>query len=167
MSNAAAGMIYQPVFQMGYVTEDLDQAIELFSERYTISEFYRTPEVTMNAVGAGDMKVKIGLAWNGPTMIEIICLLGGDDQLYRQVLPDRGFAVRFHHIAIRLHSDAEWDAMLAQARKANHKTVLQVQVPSTRALYLDTRNDLGHYLEYLYYHDPENSSLPRIPQNFA
>ena len=36
---------------------------------------------------------------------------------------------------------------------------------NTKALYLDTADELGHYMEYLYVMDAPNSWLTKIPQN--
>ena len=73
--------------------------------------------------------------------------------------------MQLHHLGYRLHSDAEWQAMLDQIKARQQKIVLTVQTPTTRALYIDTFAALGHYTEYLFYQDEASSSLPKIPQN--
>lgn len=158
--------LYGPVFQTGYVTEDLDRAIDLFARDHGIVNWFRTPTVTLATVTGGEMSVDIGLAWVGRTMVEIVALGGGDDHLYRQILPPGEFAVRFHHLGYRIHNADEWKALQDLAAEKGLKTVLDVKTASTDAIYLDTRDRLGHYMEYLYYHDEPNSSLPRIPQNW-
>lgn len=158
-------MLYQPVFQIAYVTTDLEEAIRLFDVRQGVCAFMRRDGVRFPARSKREMVLDLALAWVGPTMIELIAPRGGDDALYRQVLPDSGFALRHHHIGFRLHSDEDWSAMLEQSDARGQSIILEVETPTTRAVYLDTKEELGHYVEYLYYFDEAGSSLPHIPRN--
>lgn len=160
-------LLYLPVFQMAYVTTDMDEAIRLFDTRYGVGDFMRRSDLKLSTLSGGEMLLDLALAFVGPTMVEIIAPTGGDDHLYRQILPVSDFALRHHHIGIRLHSDEEWAAMREQAGLRGQEIVLEVETPTTRALYIDTLDQLGHYVEYLHYFDEAGSSLPHIPQNLA
>lgn len=159
--------LYRPVFQTGYVTQDLDRAMDLFAKTQGVKDWFRSPSGRLPSIGGGEMSVQVGLAWQGDTMIEIIGCLGGDDTIYRQILPDDRFAVRLHHLGFRLNSDEEWEQMKRLGAAQGYEVALELSTSSTRALYFDTREDLGHHIEYLYYFDEPNSSLPLIPQNLA
>jgi hypothetical protein len=160
-----AGSVYGQVFQTAYITNDMDEAVRVFADRFGVPDFLRSGPRELAPSDIAPMRVEIALAFVGESMIEIIQPLGLNDSLYRQVLPESGFALVFHHIAHRLHSDAEWDAMLRSAEARGHPIAMQGEASNTRFLYIDTRASLGHFIEYLYYMDPANSSLPRIPQN--
>jgi hypothetical protein len=157
--------LYKPVFQTGYVTQDIDRAKEQFARTMGIANWYISPAASLPSQNGGSMDVQIAMAFVGPTMVEVIACKGGDDALYRDALPDDRFAVRLHHLGFRLHSDEEWEAMLAEGKRQGLRIAMDVKTASTRALYFDTREVLGHYLEYLYYFDEPNSSIPRVPQN--
>lgn len=159
--------LYRPVFQTGYVTHDLDRAMELFAKTQGVRKWFRPPTGRLPVRGGGELQVEIAMALLGGTMIEIIACKGGNDQLYSQILPDDRFAVRLHHLGFRLDSDAEWDEMLALGQQQGYAVAMDVKTSSTRALYYDTRETLGHYIEYLHYFDEPNSSLPRVPQNLV
>lgn len=156
--------LYGPLFQAGYVTLDVERATDLFRRTQGVNDWFLSPTGTLPTRGGG-MQVRVALAWMGDTMIEIIGCEGGDDGIYRQILPRDEFAVRLHHIAFRLRDEAEWQAMLEGGRRHGYDLALSVETASTRAAYLDTRAALGHYVEYLYYFDEARSSLPHIPQN--
>ena len=45
--------LYLPVFQTGYVTNDLDQAIRLFTDTQGIGKWYRSPTGTLPSPDGG------------------------------------------------------------------------------------------------------------------
>lgn len=155
------------IFQTAYVTTDMDCAVAIFRDRYGIGQFFRSGRRTVPLESSGQMTVEIALAWSGDTMIEIIQPLADDVAIYADWLPREGFGLRFHHVAVRLHSTSEWDEMLRRNEKLGHRVIFRLTASNTRALYIDTAAELGHYVEYLLYLDPPNTSLPRIPQNLA
>ena len=118
--------LYRPVFQTGYVTQDLDRAIALFTETQGVEKWFRPPGFQLPSPDGGDMEIEIAMAFLGPTMIELIACKGGNDGLYRQILPDDRFAVRLHHLAFRLNSDAEWDEMLRLGQRHSYAVALDV-----------------------------------------
>jgi hypothetical protein len=165
MAHAATNLILGEVFQTAYVTTDTNRALEILKRRYGVGEFLRSGTRTIPLVAGGEMTLELSFAWVGATMIELIEPVAGAIGIYRDYLPSEGFGTRFHHVGVRLHSEEQWRAMLEEVESRRHRIMLEVRTPSTRALYIDTREELGHYVEYLYYMDVPNSSLPRIPQN--
>jgi hypothetical protein len=158
--------LLREVFQLGYVATNIDAAVGIFKQRYGVHHFLRSGIKTIPLIGGESMTLSLAFAWLGPTMIEIIEPVGGSVNIYRRHLPESG-APRLHHIGVRLHSDAQWQAMREAISVSGLSTLLEVQVPTTRALYIDTYAELGHYTEYLYYSDVPNSTLPHIPQNIV
>jgi hypothetical protein len=160
-----SGLVLGQAFQTAYVTTDMDAAVASFRDRFGVGQFFRSGRRTVSLDSGGRMTMEIALAWVGSTMLEIIQPIADDVAVYADWLPKHGFAVRFHHIGFRLRSSDEWNAMLERNERHGHQVVFNLTASNTRALYIDTVAALGHYVEYLFYIDPPNTSLPRIPQN--
>lgn len=141
------------VWQLGYVTTDLDRALDELGARYGLEHHVRLP--------AGDSTWHLGdrtlpfeanfaMAARGGLVVELIEPVGGEVGFYRDALPDDGsFAVRLHHYATFVPTgQAEWDrvaGILGQAGlQFGHTLIIPGRV---RAGYVDTRADLGHHLE--------------------
>ncbi len=141
------------VWQLGYVTTDLDHAIEFMAERFGLEDCRRLPSDTATFL-AGDQpvpwEVKVAMGARGGLIVELIEPVAGEIDFYTEVLPDRGeFAVRLHHVATHTATgEDEWrrlEALLAQSSLRVDYTVL---IPGrVRAGYVDTRAELGHWLE--------------------
>ena len=141
------------VWQFGYVTTDLDRALDMLGSRYGLEHHFRIP--------TGDSTWHLGeqalpftahfaMAARGGLVVEVIEPVDGEVGFYRDALPDDGsFAIRLHHYAAFVPTgQAEWNrlsGMLDEAGLAfGHTLIIPGRV---RAGYVDTRADLGHYLE--------------------
>jgi len=152
-------------YQLGYVTNDMDRALKVMKD-YGVTQFIQSgkrPPIELET--GGHIVTEGALAWLGPTMIEIILPVSGRIEVYTDWLPKDRFALQFHHIAMPIRSQAEWDAMRQNVDKSGKKILFHLTNQNTKALFLDTKDDLGHLMEYLYVMDPPNSWLTRIPQN--
>lgn len=141
------------VWQFGYVTTDLDRAVEFMSARFGLEHCLKLP-----AGGAtflvGDepteWDAKFAMGARGGKIVELIEPVGGCVEFYTRLLPaDGSFAVRLHHIATFIDTaQEEWDrvgALLAESRLKVDYTVL---IPNrVRAGYVDATAELGHWLE--------------------
>lgn len=167
MAIANFGLVLGQAFQTAYVTTDMDRALSVFDQRFGVKQFLRSGRRTIPLETGGQMTMDIALAWMGDSMLEIIHPLADNVAVYADWLPKEGFGLRFHHVGVRLNSMQEWQQMLQEIRTRDHEICFQLTASNTKALYIDTAAALGHYVEYLFYMDPSNSSLPRIPQNIA
>jgi hypothetical protein len=141
------------VWQLGYVTTDLDRATEFMAERFGLQDCRNLPSDTATFL-AGDTpkpwEVKVAMGARGGLIVELIEPVAGEIDFYTEVLPASGeFAVRLHHVATYTATgDPEWDrlrALLAESQLTIDYTVL---IPGrVRAGYVDTRAELGHWLE--------------------
>jgi hypothetical protein len=165
MTPANTGLVLGQAFQTAYVTTDTDRALQIFKDRYGIGQFVRSGRRTLTLDGGRRMTMEISLGWVGNTQIEVIQPMADQVEVYSDWLPKQGFGLRFHHVGVRLFSHAQWDQMKRECAERGHRIIFELEASSTRALYIDTAADLGHYVEYLYYMDVANSTLPRIPQN--
>lgn len=153
------------IWQAAYVVSDTDAAIASLDARLGIGKFLRSGVVSLAPADAPALQIELALAFVGDTQIELIRPAGGADAVYRTHLPERPGELRFHHHAYRLMDEAGWASMRADVDRLGYRVVMQGEASNTRYLYIDATAELGHFIEYLFYIDPPNSSLPRIPQN--
>jgi len=124
------------VWQFGYVTTDLDRAVEFMSERFGLEHCLKLP--------AGGATFLVG------KIIELIEPVAGHIDFYTRVLPaDGSFAVRLHHIATFIDSgEEEWERVGRLLAASGLKVDYTVLIPNrVRAGYVDTTAELGHWLE--------------------
>jgi hypothetical protein len=152
MTIASAIFAGRAVHQIGYATSDCKEAMRRYGERYGVRNFMYL-DANRTEVAPGQVAtIHVAMAFVGDTMIELIEPAGGADTIYREVLPASGFAVRQHHLGYAMFSEAEWEAAQVEARRLGVRVALQGEAPGVmRYQYLDTRADIGHYIEYLYY----------------
>lgn len=145
--------LFANVWQLGYVTTDLDRALEELGSRYGLEHHFRVPtgdSVWETPNGILPFDAKFAMAARGGLIVELIEPVGGEVDFYREALPSDGsYATRLHHLATFVPTgDEEWQRMrglLAPLGLDFHHTLV---IPGrVRAGYVDTRADLGHHLE--------------------
>ena len=140
-------MIPYNVFQTAYVTADIDAAVAIAAKRFGAPEMQVNRGVPIET-GRGIAHCHFALAFIGDVQLELIQPAGGEDAVYRDLAPPTG--LRLHHIGVLLASDAEWDAVVAEAERENIAMPVSGDFAGLmRYLYLDRRAELGHYLEYM------------------
>lgn len=148
---SALGDLFANVWQVAYVTRDLDQGIELLRERFGIESTEVPTEGATFLVGEepAEWDVRVSMGARGGLIVELIEPVGGEVDFYRRFLPADGSGLGFHHLATFVPvGDEAWAALgdvLAAAGLSVDYTVL---IPDrVRAGYVDTSAELGHYLE--------------------
>jgi len=154
------------LYQIAFVTTDLDQAMVLFADTFGISKF-KIKRDLCSAPGMPRMTVHIAHAYVGPMMIELIQPAGGEDALYREILPRNGFAIRPHHYGFMVRSEQELDRISAALETRNVPIAVDASMPEVaRAVYADARSTLGHYLEYVYVRpEARRGYYAQVPHN--
>jgi hypothetical protein len=146
----AFGDLLSSIWQICYVTRDLDEGMALLRDRYGIESTEVPTDAATFLVGdepaEWDVRISMG-ARRGP-IVELIEPVGGEVDYYRRFLPRDG-GLGFHHIATYVPlGDEAWSSIadvLAAAGLGFDYTVL---IPDrVRAGYVDTAAQLGHYLE--------------------
>lgn len=147
------GDLFANVWQYGYVTNDLDRAIDLMTARLGLER-----AVALSAAGAtflvGDepaaWEVRVAMGARGGVIVELIEPVAGEVGFYRRFLPaDGSFAVCFHHVATLIAGgDLEWERARALLAASGLRFDFTVMIPNrVRAGYVDTGAELGHLLE--------------------
>ena len=138
--------------QIGYATTDCAEAVRRYGERYGVSKFLLLPNTQSTISPGRSAVINVALAFVNGTMIELIEPVSGADAIYRDVLPMSGFAVRQHYLGYAMFSEAEWQAKQEEIERQKITVVLAGEAPDVmRYQYIDLREDIGHYVEYLYY----------------
>jgi len=138
--------------QMAWITNDIDQAAALFRERHGTGEFFFIRNLEAQLAGDKIAWMNLAVADAGGIDIELIEPLGGDDQVWREILRgDGGFEMRFHHHANLVSSRADLDRLKAEGIAQGFP--VSVEGRSTEGpgfFYIDCHATLGHHVEYLY-----------------
>lgn len=141
------GLFRNDHFQMAYVTNDIERACALFSERYGIRE-YRRLEGELPAGG----HIRIELAWCGGLMYELIRAEGPGAEVFNSVLPAHPMGdelvICHHHLGYLLRDQPGWDALEREIAQGGWRVVHRIDVPGFLKACIVEVPEIGHYLEY-------------------
>ena len=148
-------MLLNDFFQNAYVTHSLEFGVNAIREKHGIEKWvYFEPkmEVYTAREGHGPCHVKVALGWAGDLQVEIIEPISGHIGHYVDYLPaDRNDkSLRLHHICMRV---MDWDKARAEIERKKWPVAYEGGVPGVKFVYLDARDSMGHYLEYLWASD--------------
>ncbi len=135
-------------FQNAYITRDIDKAVELFRNRFGVSDVVslELPLEVTTPKGKGLAVNKIALIWINNLQYELIQPVSGLVDVYSDALPDDD-SLKFHHICMRID---DWDSFRSNVEKQGYPVVLEGGTDMMKFVYLDARDSLGHYLEYVW-----------------
>ncbi|MBB4614320.1 VOC family protein [Novosphingobium taihuense] len=131
------------VFQIAYASNDVEVAAKLLRERFGTGPFTILDP-------PGDL-MRIGLAYAGSTMYEIIQPLNDTTGLYADWIAGiEGFALRHHHLGMLVDTADDLAAIRAAHLESGSAIATEGSMPGALDyLYVDTTPLLGHYLEYV------------------
>jgi hypothetical protein len=140
-----AGLFRNDLFQIAYVTNDIERALKVFADRYGVKEWRR---MEGDLAEGGHIRVEFG--WAGGALFEVTQADGAGSALYRQGLPADEFAIRFHHLGYFIPSEAAWQALLKEIDEGGAKVFTKTNVPGFLQARIIEAPDLGHYIEYIF-----------------
>ena len=149
---------YANLFQMSYITRDLDAAMAHCKAAMGIAHF-ETSDAEVEVLSFGrlrPLKIRAAFANVGRNQFELIQPVSGAIEVYTDEVDLAKHIVNFHHIAIAVRGGiGEWRALLAEVRASGDAfAFLFPPEPSgddkVCFAYVDTRLRLGHYTEYLW-----------------
>ena len=137
-------------YQNAYVTRNVDKAVAQFRDRAEVRTVLET-EVAVEVwtpQGTGTGVQKLAFVWVEDLNYELIEPKSGDVlAIYRDALPADD-SLKFHHVC---HVVDDWDALMAKVERQPYPVVLKGGTAGLlQFLYLDTREWLGHYTEYVW-----------------
>jgi hypothetical protein len=144
-------MLLEPHFQNAYVTRDMDRALAALRTQHNIDSFkcYEAAITVTTASGTGPARMKVALAWLGTLQYELIQPVSGLVDVYQDALRDMAAnqLLRFHHVAVRT---IDWNQLRDGIGKHRKTVVLEGATEGLRFVYVDARDTLGHYVEYVW-----------------
>ena len=135
-------------YQNAYITRDIEKAIEGIRARSAganIMRFEGPVEVT-TAKARGTAISKLAFIWINNLQYELIQPVSGLVDIYRDELPEDD-SLKFHHICMRV---PEWDNFRARVDQEGYPVVLEGGSDMLKYIYIDAREFVGHYLEYVW-----------------
>jgi hypothetical protein len=146
----ALGDVYANIWQVAYVTRDLDEGMALLRRHYGVESTEVPTDGATFLVGdePAEWDVRISMGARGGLIVELIEPVGGEVDFYRRFLPADG-GLGFHHLASHMPvGDEAWAALGDTLAAAGLRVDYTVLIPDrVRAGYVDTTAELGHYLE--------------------
>jgi len=138
-------------YQNAYVTRDIDKAVERFTARAdvrSVVQFETTNEV-QTAAGRRLNHVKLAFVWVGDLQYEFLEPVAEAVPMLASMLPDDDLP-RFHHSCARV---PDWEDFRRRVDEQPYPVVFEGEGSDLKYLFLDTRDLLGHYLEYTWMTD--------------
>ena len=141
----AKGLLNNDHFQIAYVTNDIDRAVEIFRSRFGVGSFRANDDVLESGTRVG-----IRSAWIGGMMYEICYGAGPGMELYTDWAPPDGeFVLRFHHFGYLIPDEQAWQALDRQIDEGGWKVRTRSNIPGFfRGCYIEVP-ELGHFLEFI------------------
>ncbi|MCB2060185.1 MAG: hypothetical protein R3E09_08220 [Novosphingobium sp.] len=139
------GLLHNDHYHIAYVTNDVDRAVEVFRDRFGVSEF-RTND---NAQENGST-ICVRSVWIGGMMYEICQGSGPGMDLYTDwAAPDGEFVLKLHHFGYLVPDDDAWDVLEDQLDRGGWTVRSRSDIPGfVRACFVEAP-ELGHFLEFV------------------
>jgi hypothetical protein len=165
---------YRDLYQVGYVTNDLDRAIAFLRERKMgVEEFsVREPDLTVQIRGKEySLSMRVAIANVGRMQFEVIQPLAGATDIYTQGIDYERCMLTFHHVGIAVPGPiSAWNDLARDICSNGDDFALAFayddgEKAKVRFAYVDTRAYLGHYTEYLWWAQgmaAANAALPNL-----
>lgn len=146
------------IFQVAFVVEDLDAAMEEFSANFGIGPWTELRNVgTEGTFYRGEPSratSHIGFGFSGHMAYELIQPVNDAPSTYRDVIEDRGYG--FHHFGC---ATTTFEDSVAALAAAGHEQVGSVERPGLRIAMFDTRAVLPGLTELIEASDAVNASF--------
>jgi len=157
-----AGGRLADTLQIAWVTTDYDRALTILRDDYGFERFFETGLVDADLGGGQMAKLKVAIADLDGIQFELIAPISGAVDLHRMGLPDDGsFATRFHHLAFFAPDRATLERIRAGAAARGDRMPIHGEFGSSGYFYVDSRERVGHCLEYIYYTPDYDALIPR------
>jgi Glyoxalase/Bleomycin resistance protein/Dioxygenase superfamily len=149
----ALGDLFTNIWQIAYVTTDLDRGMETLREDFGVENCTQVPSggaTFLKGDEPVEWEARFAMGARGGAIVELIEPLRGEVDFYRRFLPEDGSpALRFHHMATFIPTgDEAWSSLTEVLAASGLKVEYTMVIPDrVRAGYVDTTAKLGHFLE--------------------
>lgn len=162
------------LFQVSYVTRDRDRAMEFASRKLGITNFFAF-DASAPVLSRGtdqNLRLRVAVANTGDHQFEIIQPVSGPTWIYTEGRDLDRQTLQLHHVGMAIVGPYSlWQDTIAQLQ-ADGDEIVQISTvppgaePQAMFAYVDNRNTLGHFTEYLWWSKPLNGTptMPNILQ---
>lgn len=156
--------VVQP-FQLGYVTTDLEAAIDNYRRILGGTQF-AVSDSSFDARVRGQlrsMRTRLAFGFIGATMVELIEPVVDEAGFYTDVLPSTGYGIALHHLGYVLDSDVDWHVL---KEKVGQQRISFEITSDPNVIFVDTQAELGHQIELLQFSAATMESfVSHVPRN--
>jgi len=158
-------LTYKNIFQIAYVTADMDKALALFDREQGIKKFLVYESTTPVDKKGNTATLKVAMAYVGDVQVEILQPVSGMTQVWKAKVPAPPGIVRHHHMGYSAASLEELHALRDFHAKNGHGIAWEGGIEGVaEGLYIDTYDTLGHYQEYAYFAPAAQKFFADIPR---
>ena len=135
-------------YQNAYITRNIEKAITTFKKHADIRKIlqYEGTTEVMTPAGRGTQTNKLAFIWVEDLQYEFIEPGPGIVEIYREALPADD-SLKFHHICMRV---PDWKKARAEVDEKQWPVAYEGGVEGCNFVYIDSRDSLGHYVEYMW-----------------
>jgi len=158
------------IFQLSYVTKDLNGAVAFAARKLGIDNFFvfdaKVPVLSRGSMQ--ELELRVAVANTGTHQFEIIEPISGPIWIYTDGVDRDRQAITLHHVGIAVMGPfSAWQETLAKLREDGDEIVqlsepAAGEEPTACFAYVDNRNSLGHFTEYLWWSKAMNGA-PTMP----
>lgn len=153
--------LFRGFFQLGYVTRDLDVAMDLFRARHGALD-YKITEGQDRPDGTPSPTQRIALTYIGDVMIELIQPSLKIETIYDPALPRDSASVRLHHLGFLID---DYQAMVDRLTSLGYALPLAGSFGDVLDyIYADTRAELGHFCEFIRLGEAGKAMFESVPR---
>lgn len=149
--NIPEAFIGPTLYKLGYVTNDLDQAISYFEDRLGFEEFVRFEpkfEAQLRDGSTASAHLRCAFSKGRDNVVELMEPYEGEVGLWREPLQDLSeFAVRFHHVG---HVTDDLEGVRSSFEAKGFSPVLWAESPVFAFAYFPVPA-ANHYVEHIQY----------------
>ncbi len=153
--------MHKDFFQLGYVTNDFERAMRELGDLHAIGSFKQMRDLHLPTGAGREAVAHYALAFKLDLQYEIIAPVAGDVGIYRDALPDCGYALRLHHLGRFFSSLPHYEARLETAR-ARWRMPIDYCAFGGFYAYADARQEVGHYMEFFSF--PSDEFFADVPR---
>jgi hypothetical protein len=166
------GAHYGDIYQMGYITRDMEAAKKHARDVLGIDNFFGG-ESSIEVLSYGEvrpLRVNAAMANIGSRQFELVEPISGAIEIYTETLDLSAHIINFHHVSIAVRGTiAHWRSLLADLKSGGEPLAIEYPVAlqddaTFGYCYDDTRKQVGHFTEYLWAGDPATSA-PFLPES--
>jgi hypothetical protein len=158
------------LFQLSYVTRDRDAAVEFARAKLGIDNFYLFDGISP-VVSRGEhqeLRLRAAVANVGTHQFEILEPIGGPTWIYTDGRDMNAALLQLHHVGLAVMGPySAWEETIARI-EADGDEIVQIaavapdEEPQALFAYVDNRETLGHFTEYLWW-TPRLDGMPTFP----